>query len=70
MERTIKVTGTGKISVKPDITIVSLDFYDIAKSYETALKTSTNGVNFVKEVLEKTGICRDTLKTTMFNVNS
>ena len=70
MERTIKVTGTGKISVKPDITIVSLDFYDIAKSYETALKASTNGVNFVKEVLEKTGICRDTLKTTMFNVNS
>ena len=26
MERTIRVTGTGKVSIKPDITIINLEF--------------------------------------------
>lgn len=70
MERTIKVTGTGKVSVKPDLTIINLDFSNVLPTYEEALKASTVDVTVVKDALAKAGIDRDSLKTTNFNVNT
>ena len=53
MERTIKVTGTGKIAVKPDLTIINLDFSDVLPTYEAALKASANDVGVIKDALAK-----------------
>ena len=70
MERTIKVTGTGKIAVKPDLTIINLDFSDVLPTYEAALKASANDVGVIKDALAKAGIDRESLKTTSFNVDA
>lgn len=70
MERTIRVTGTGKIAVKPDLTIISLDFSDVLPTYEEALRASANDVGLVKGALVKAGINKDFLKTTNFNVDT
>ena len=34
MERTIKIAGTGKITVKPDMTIMNLSFSNVYPTYE------------------------------------
>ncbi len=70
MERTIRVTGTGKVSIKPDITIINMTFSDVLPTYEEALKASTNDVKIVKDALEKAGLKRESLKTTQFNINA
>lgn len=70
MERTIRVTGTGKVSIKPDTTIISMTFSDVLPTYEEALKSSSKDVKIVKDALEKAGLKRDSLKTTQFAVNA
>lgn len=70
MEKTIKVKGTGMISVKPDLTIIKLDFSNICPTYEEALKASATDCNIVKKALEKVGIDKEELKTTSFDVDT
>lgn len=70
MEKTIRVTGTGKVSIKPNITIINLDFSNVLPTYEDALKASTLDVSAVKDAIAKAGIDRDTLKTTNFSVDA
>lgn len=70
MEKTIRVTGTGKVSIKPNITIINLDFSNVLPTYEDALKASTLDVSAVKDAIAKAGIERDTLKTTNFSVDA
>ncbi len=69
-ERTIRVTGTGKVSIKPDITIINLSFDNILPTYELALKSSADDVKIVKDAIEKAGIDRESLKTTYFNIDT
>ena len=47
MERTIRVTGTGKVSVKPDLTIISLDFSNVLPTYEEALKATMEDADYI-----------------------
>ena len=70
MERTIKVTGIGNISIKPDITIVSMRISDVLPSYEEALRASAYVVKLIKDAIEIAGIKRETLKTKYFNVDT
>lgn len=70
MEKTIRVTGTGKVSIKPNITIINLDFSNVLPTYEDALKASTLDVSAVKDAIAKAGIDLGTLKTTNFSVDA
>ena len=47
-ERTIRVTGTGRVSIKPDIAIINLHFDNILPTYELALKSSADDIAVVK----------------------
>ena len=69
-ERTIRVTGTGRVSIKPDITIINLNFDNILPTYELALKSSAEDVKIVKDAIEEAGINKDSLKTTYFNIDT
>ena len=69
-ERTIRVTGTGKVSIKPDITIIILEFSHVLPTYEEALKASAVDVSVVKDAIAKAGVDRDSLKTTNFTVDT
>lgn len=70
MDKIIKVTGTGKISVKPDLTVITLDFSKIMPTYNEAVESSSRDVAIVKDALEKAGLKRDSLKTINFDVDT
>ena len=70
MERMIKVTGKGQISVKPDMIRLSLELEDIRYTYEETLEQSARQVELLKDCFEKLGFERADLKTTYFNVDT
>lgn len=70
MERTIKVTGKGKISVKPDtirLTITQSALYPV---YEEAIKDSADKKEFLNNKLQELGFEKSKLKTLHYNVDS
>ena len=69
MERTIRVTGKGKLAVKPDLIELTLSIKDIKKEYNELLKRSSSATNEVKELLEKIGFERKNIKTKSFDIN-
>ena len=70
MERTIRVTGKGKVSVRPDVIRLLIKLADVRESYEDALKQSTLQVEMLKDLFEKFGFARSNLKTLSFNVEA
>ena len=69
MERTIRVTGKGKLAVKPDLIELTLSIKDIKKEYDELLKRSSSATNEVKELLEKIDFERKNIKTKSFDIN-
>ena len=70
MERTIRVTGKGQISVKPDLIRLMLTLEDKRENYEETLEQSTVQVEMLKDCFEKLGFERTDLKTLNFNVDT
>lgn len=70
MERTIKVTGKGKISVKPDTIRLKLNIDGVRVDYKDTLKMSAKHIEELKDLFEKLGFERKELKTLFFNVNT
>ena len=70
MERTIKVTGKGKISVKPDTIRLIMTIEDIEKEYADALRLSAEMTEKIKNIFEEQGFERHELSTLKFNVDA
>ena len=70
MERTIRVTGKGAISVKPDMICLLLTLEDMYDTYDKTLDQSTMQVETLKDCFEKLGFQRTDLKTLNFNVDT
>lgn len=70
MEKLIKVTGKGKISVKPDMVRLYITKKELRKEYEATLKASTDATEFLKDLFENLGFNRKDLKTIYFNVDT
>lgn len=70
MERTIRVTGKGAVSVKPDMIRLLLTLEDINDTYEETLEQSTVQVEMLKDCFEKLGFQRTDLKTLNFNIDT
>lgn len=70
MERTIRVTGKGKISVKPDMIRLLLDLEDMYEEYERTLRQSAKQVEILKDCFETLGFRRSDLKTLSFNIDT
>ena len=70
MERTIRVTGTGRVSIKPNTTIINLNFDNVLPTYDVALRSSAEDVAIVKDALVRAGLSRNSLKTTNFDINT
>ena len=69
MMRTIKVTGKGKIAVKPDKIRLYVNKEELCKEYEDTLRRSTEDTELLKDLFEKLGFQRKDLKTVYFNVD-
>ena len=70
MERQIRVTGKGKISVAPDLIRLNITAEGIYKTYEETLKKSAAETEILRKVFEKAGLNPKDLKTTNFNIDS
>lgn len=70
MMRTIKVTGKGKIEVKPDMIRLYVNTEGIYKEYEDTLRRPTEDTELLKDLFEILGFQRRDLKTVYFNVDT
>lgn len=70
MERTIKVTGKGQISVIPDMIRLVLTLEDMRKTYEETLEQSTVQVEMLRDCFKKLGFAGTDLKTLNFSIDT
>jgi len=70
MEKTMKVTGKGKLSVKPDMIRLLLDTTKVCATYEEALRQSSEQTEVLKTCFEELGFARTDLKTLRFSVDT
>lgn len=70
MERTIKVTGRGKLAVRPDVTRLLLRLEGTRREYNEALELSARMTEELKTVLETFSFDRKALKTLNFSIDS
>ena len=70
MERTIRVTGKGKITVKPDTIRLRLSMEGIYPEYDETLQKLSEIVELLKDLVEKQGYERKELKTLYFNIDT
>ena len=59
MERTIRVTGKGNISVKPDTIRLRISLEDIFREYDDALRHSADSVELLKDIFAGLGYDRN-----------
>lgn len=70
MNRTITIKGVGKLSLKPDQTVVSLVLKNVCQNYDAAMAEAANDLNRLREAVFKIGFKKDDLKTTSFDVGA
>lgn len=68
-ERVIRVTGKGRLRVRPDMTRITMTIEDVKKDYDKTLKASSEDTEALKSILEKEGFVPEDVKTLSFNVD-
>lgn len=70
MERTIRVTGKGNLSVKPDTVRLIMTMEGMKEEYDGALEESANMTEYLKQMFSELGFEREDIKTLSFNVST
>ena len=70
MERTVKVTGTGRLSVSPDTIRLPIAAEGTLQEYAEAVKRSSEDTASVREALMAAGLDPKDLKTVSYGVNT
>ena len=70
MERTIRIKGKGKISVKPDTIKITIKAEGLRWNYDETIEQSTKDTKMLRDALEKAGLDPKNLKTTHFSIDS
>lgn len=68
--RTITVKGVGKVSVKPDLIVISMGMETTDKDYEKTMEYAAERVELIGSELQRIGFAKDDLKTTSFDVRT
>ena len=68
MDKTIKVTGKGKLAVSPDMIRLLITQSKTEKTYEAAVKTSATQKKTITDAFSKLGFKKQDLKTLSFDV--
>lgn len=69
MDKTLKITGFGKLFVRPDTTIIKIDLINKDTSYENILKKTNENFKIIKENLLNLNIKENQIKTSYFKVD-
>ena len=67
--RTIKVTGTGTVKLKPDTMRLHLDLNGKEKDYAKTLKRSSEDTETLRTLFAELGFAKEDLKTTAFSAD-
>ena len=70
MERMIRVTGKGKVSVKPDMIQLGIEAGGLYSEYYEAVKKSAKETTLIRNAITAAGIDPKGLKTDRFSVNT
>lgn len=70
MDKTLKITGRGKVSVKPDIIRLNMTMEESYKEYEVTLSQSSETTKILKELFVSLGFKKDDLKTRSFDIDT
>lgn len=70
MERTIRVTGKGKISVSPDMIRLNINAEGVFKEYAETISKSSEETSLIREAISKAGLDPKDLKTSHFGVDT
>ena len=70
MERTIRVKGKGKISVKPDTIKITIKAEGLRWNYDETIEQSTQDTRILRDALKNAGLDPKNLKTTYFSIDS
>lgn len=68
--KTIRVTGTGQIKIRPDLTRITITMGGVFKEYAEAIKRSSEDTERVRDLLTGFGFDGNDLKTLGFNVET
>lgn len=70
MGRNIRVTGKGKLSVKPDTICLAIEVQGVFPDYEKTIKESADQTKVLRKSLEKSGLSGKELKTKHFSIQA
>ena len=70
MTKTITIKGNGRLSLKPDCTVVSLTLREVDMDYGRAMEVAAEELERLKGAIAAVGFEPEELKTVNFNVNS
>lgn len=70
MNRTITITGVGKVSVKPDLIVITMGLETIDYEYEKMMQLATTAISKLNEAVISVGFGKKDLKTTYFNIDT
>ncbi|MDR7855930.1 SIMPL domain-containing protein [Tissierella sp.] len=70
MNRLITVKGTGNVSVKTDLIIITMNLESQQLEYDQTMQFATDSVNIITSAIETVGFDKKDLKTTSFNVRT
>lgn len=70
MDRTITVKGIGKVSIKPDLIILSMTINTLDKDYGKSMAVAANQLEALRAAITSVGFSKDDLKTTNFTVDT
>ncbi|MBR5381508.1 MAG: SIMPL domain-containing protein [Oscillospiraceae bacterium] len=68
--RILRVTGRGRLSLRPDTTRITITLEGTFPEYGEALKRSAGDTEILKDVLSELGFARTDLKTLRFDVDA
>ncbi len=68
--RTIRVTGKGRLKIRPDMTRIAMTLTGVFKEYGETLRHSSEDTEALKDVLSAFGFGRSDLKTLSFDVDT
>lgn len=70
MNRLLTVKGTGTVSLKPDVIIITMNLESQGLEYDQTMKTATDSIDKLTAAMESVGFDKKDLKTTNFNVRT
>ncbi|MFT4678387.1 MAG: hypothetical protein ACI84C_002875 [Flavobacteriales bacterium] len=68
MERLVKVTGIGRIAVKPNTIILNLPLSQVDQVYRNSIQMLNREVSMLKDIISKNGLAKDEVKTLDYRI--